>query len=298
MFPFRVLACCAVAFALLATTVAARSRTVRTVRNGTYYTFDTTTATVVAAQVKNGRIPTLEVIPPLSTGPGVGFIYTSAGRFSRRGTWTTGFSLGDETGAPIPVCGKALSIGRLGVSFNCNSGQNSNITGAPQLVATRATVLPPTPNTYAGTVAPTSLGGPPSGTTGSLTLNVSGDTLTGSGMFAPVDPTTGIASGAPSVNVTYGPISAGTNDSAVQGSNPFYLAGGCGPTFFTTLGMFCLPSNPPGYTLIGGFVPTQIYGGGLVTGSIYTASATGTPPSYGPALPANFTLTGPPTGGG
>jgi hypothetical protein len=291
----RLLACSAVAFALLAAGVQAA---VRSTRNGTYYTFDATQATVVAAQVKNGRIPTLEVMPPVSTGPGVGFIYTSAGRFARNGTWTTGFNLGDESGAPIPVCGKALSIGRLGVSFNCNSGPNNAISGRPQLVATRVHVLPPTPNTYTGTVGPTSLGGPPAGTTGTLSLTVSGGTLTGSGTFAPVDPITGIASGPPSVNVTYGPISPGTNDGAVQGSNPFYLAGGCGPTFFTRLGMFCLPSDPPGYTLIGGFVPVQIYRGGLVTGSIYTAWATGSPPSYGPALPATFTLIGPPSGGG
>jgi hypothetical protein len=154
------------------------------------------------------------------------------------------------------------------------------LTAASPLVATRAPVPTPTPNPYTGTVTPITVGGgAATGTTGTLTLTVRGaGTMTGSGTFAPVDPMTGIASGPPSVNVSYGPISAGTNDSAVKGSNPLFLAGGCGPTFFTRLGMFCLPSDPPGFTLIGGFVPVPIYSGGLVRGSIYTAAAMGEPP--------------------
>jgi len=287
--PLRLIACTLAALVLLASDVQAARHAVSTTRNGTYYTFDDTQAAVVAAKVRNGRVPTLEVMPPISSGPGVGFIYTSAGRFSHKATWSIG-----------PVCGKAVSIGRLGISFDCNArGPNNRLTAASPLVATRAPVPTPTPNPYTGTVTPTTVGGgAATGTTGTLTLTVSGDgTVTGSGTFAPVDPMTGIASGPPSVNVSYGPISAGTNDSAVKGSNPLFLAGGCGPTFFTRLGMFCLPSDPPGFTLIGGFVPVPIYSGGLVRGSIYTAAAMGSPPSYGPALPATFRLFGPPSGG-
>jgi hypothetical protein len=60
--------------------------------------------------------------------------------------------------------------------------------------------------------------------------------------------------------------------------------------------MFCLPSTPPGYTLIGGFVPARVPGlprKGLVSGTVYTAPTQAGPDgaqTFGPALPGAFAI--------
>jgi hypothetical protein len=130
------------------------------------------------------------------------------------------------------------------------------------------------------------------GANGTLTLNVSRGSVTGSATLAPVDPSTGIAAGAPSVNVTYGPLRVGANDGSAKGNS--YLAEDCS-AFVTRLGMFCLPSTPAGYTLIGGFVPAGLPGArrGLAAGTAYTAAtSTGQDglQTFGPALPGAFEI--------
>jgi hypothetical protein len=92
----------------------------------------------------------------------------------------------------------------------------------------------------------------------------------------------------------------GTNDAAAKG-NGFYAEDCAGnPPFLTRLGMFCLPSTPPGYTLIGGFVPAGVMGlprRGLVSGTAYTTpTQVGMDGSetFGPALPGAFAITASP----
>jgi hypothetical protein len=293
----RCLTCVAVAFPVLASGVQAAGP-----RNGTYYGYDADGGAVVAATVKNGRIPVLQAMPPVDTGPGVSFYYGPIGqgsdRIGRSGKWTTGVTPGGPLGPDyLTVCGNTLGSDALGVSFNCNSGSgNDDISGRPQFRARPSRKSPPANGTYSGSVSQTTSSTGSSGTDGTLTLTVSRGTVTGSATLAPVDATTGVATGPPSVDVSYGPVASGTNDASAKGNS--YLAEDCAsPPYLTRLGMFCLPSTPPGYTLIGGFVPVGVKGlprRGLVSGTVYTAPTQSGPDgsqTFGPALPGAFAIT-------
>src|SRR4051794_33752131 len=115
----RCLACLAVAFPILAAGANAAGP-----RNGTFYGYDAKRGSVVAAAVKNGRIPVLQAMPPVTTGPGVSFYYGPIGegsdKIARSGKWTTGDTPGGPLGPDyLTVCGSTLSAAALGVSFNC-----------------------------------------------------------------------------------------------------------------------------------------------------------------------------------
>src|SRR4051794_34659899 len=108
----RCLACLAVAFPILAAGANAAGP-----RNGTFYGYDAKRGSVVAAAVKNGRIPVLQAMPPVTTGPGVSFYYGPIGegsdKIARSGKWTTGDTPGGPLGPDyLTVCGSNPLGGR------------------------------------------------------------------------------------------------------------------------------------------------------------------------------------------
>jgi hypothetical protein len=283
--------------------------------NGTYYGYDWATNATFEATVKSGYIYSAEYFTQLFNGtpgqliPGTtsSLFGNFAGSFSpnpskgypiaSNGSWGIASDLPPGEGPTVPtICGDTKYNQKLVASWNCTfQGTSPVMSGNGQFSVQRTSTPGPANGVYAGQVTTSAVPGNPSapwtGTTGSLTLTVSNSTVSGSALLAPVDPTTGLITAPPSVSVTYGPVAIPSETNSSTGNQQTI-------TSIDQNGVFHLPSNPPGYTLIGAFVPAGITGlpsGGMLTGVVETSPPTfnnAGQANYGTALPGSFQING------
>jgi hypothetical protein len=196
------------------------------------------------------------------------------------------------------ICGDTKYNAKLVASWSCTFSANPVMVGNPQFSVQRTTSPGPTDGIYSGPVQTSAVPGnanaPWTGTTGWLVLVVSGGTVSGYATLAPVDQSTGLITGPPTVNVTYGPAAIPSSTMSGTGANQVQTAIDSG-------GFFSLPANPLGYTLNGAFIPGGIPGlpaNGMLAGTVTTCvpekncrfGYTNTPV----ALPGSFQVNGTP----
>jgi hypothetical protein len=290
----RIAALLASALAILALAAIASAQAPSPPLNGAYYGAFPGTNTIVAMGIRNNVIGATSVFSmnfgsitngvPDAFLPGTGFttLANPGGVNINRstGSWSLPGVLPEEGLIVPPLCGQSRSS-YLVAGFTC--AQTGLQPGTKPLFSLRkASLTIPSGSVFSGSVNATP-GFPPSasspstpwtGPEGSLNLQVMGqgtDTfMVGSATLTPVNPNTGIPTGAPPQTVSYGPVA--------ESSAPLPDQQGGG--FSSTTGFFSLPSNPPGYTVCGGILPT-----GFVFGSISCGENL-------PYVPATFVLTG------
>jgi hypothetical protein len=271
------------------------------VPNGTYAGYNWATNTAFSAVVKSNSISGAAFFTQLFNGtpgqliPGWNTSYfgsidgspqgSPGSKIAANGSWVLSSGLMSGEGSGPTICGDTKYQKKLVVSWNC-TGPGGTMVGNPQFSAQTTSTPGIADGVYSGKVNTSAVADDPSapwtGTTGTLTLVVADDTVSGSGTLAPVDPQTGVITGPPNVNVAYGPVPVG---------------GGTGGNFIASSGQFNLISTPAGYNIGGGFVPAGIPGlpsNGMVAGTINTFTPTGAEGSlnYGPALPGSFQIFG------
>jgi hypothetical protein len=256
------------------------------VPSGTYYGYDWATNTVFTATVNGTVITSAAYYTQLFSGtPGTlvpGATISSFGnqnggttggyRMGVNGTWSMGSS---GEGPTVPtICGDTKSQTKLVASWNC-TGSGGRMVGNPQFSVQRTESPGIADGVYSGQVQTSPVPGSPNapwtGTTGNLTIIVNNGVVSGTGLLAPINQSTGLITAPPSVNVTYGPVTIGQSTSD--------------NSFVSPSGVFSLASSPPGYALQGGFVPAGIPGlpsNGMVAGTVET-----TPPTF-TAAGANY----------
>jgi hypothetical protein len=272
------------------------------VPNGTYYGYSWAFNSVFAATVRNGFIFGGNFYTQLFSGNNLvpGSVEDTFGNFggqsgisrgypmSANGAWSVASDLPPGEGPAVPtVCGDTKFATKLVVSWNC-TGPGGTMSGNPMFSAQQTQTPGIANGVYSGQVQTSPVPGNPNapwtGTEGNLTVSVANGTVSGTGLLAPVDPTTGLITGPPSVNVTYGPVTIGGDFSEALG--------GAG-----TGGTFSLVSSPAGYNLHGGFVPAGIAGlppNGMMAGTVETVTPNFNtfPANYGPAIAGSFQIFG------
>jgi hypothetical protein len=302
--PKRALLLTALALALAAPTASAASLPPNGVPNGTYSGYDWATNTVFTAIVKNNYIFGASYYTQLFSGtpgnlvPGTssssfGNINGSSGaspgyKIASNGNWALFSDIPPGEGPNVPtICGNTKFQTKLVASWNC-TGPGGTMSGNPQFSAQTTQTPGVASGVYSGQVQTSPVPGNPNapwtGTEGPITITYASGTLTGSATLAPVDPNTGLLTGPPSVNVTYGPVVVGGE--ASEGN------------FVTASGTFGMVSNPSGYNIAGGFLPAGITGlpaGGMVAGTVNTfpPKFNGSGFDYGPAIAGSFQIFGP-----
>jgi hypothetical protein len=304
-----------VALALFAAPAAAQSPQ-NQLPNGSYYGYDWATNGTFLANVKNGYIYGAEYFTQLFNGtpgqliPGTvssefGNINGSFGPGNKgypiaaNGSWGMASDIPPGEGITVPtICGDTKYNAKLVASWDCTfQGTNPVMAGNGQFSVQRTTTPGPTSGIYSGPVQTSAVPGNPNapwtGTTGWLVLVVANDTVSGYATLAPVDPSTGVITGPPSVNVTYGPNAVPSSTTIGSGADEV-LSG------IDSYGFFSLASNPQGYTLKGAFLPGGIPGlpsNGMVAGTVTTCTPQkdcGTGGSNPVALPGSFQINGTP----
>jgi hypothetical protein len=270
--------------------------------NGAYYGVYPPTNTAVAMAIRNNVIGPTSVFSmgfngDISTSgaspsqflPGT-FAVTLANpggvRINAQGNWNIPAVAAEQFFAP-PLCGQSRS-NYLVAGMACTEGASGLNPGAVPLFSLRkATLSFPSGSQFSGSVNATprnpnqasNPATPWTGPEGSITLTVSGSganaSVTGSGSLTPINPQTGIPTGAAPITVLYGP--------APVTSSPTSDAGGTGG-LSTSTGFFSLPSSPPGYTACGAILPTGFAFGNIGCGGTL------------PYVPATFFLAGVSTG--
>jgi hypothetical protein len=292
----------ALALALVPASASAVPTPQNNVPNGTYYGYSWAFNSVFVATVRNGFISGGTFYTQQFSGNNLvpGWVEDLFGVFggqvsgsngypmAANGAWSVVSDLPPGEGPPVPtVCGDTKYGTKLVVSWNC-SGPGGTMVGNPMFSAQTTQTPGIADGVYSGQVQTSPVPGNPNapwtGTEGTLTLTVANGTVSGTGTFAPVSPTTGLITGPPSVNVTYGPVTIGGNYSETLGGVP-------------TGGVFTLISNPPGYNIDGGFLPAGITGlpaNGMVAGTVDTfpPNFNSFPPNYGPAIAGSFQIFG------
>jgi hypothetical protein len=273
------------------------------VPNGTYYGYSWAFNSVFAATVKNGFIfggqfftqnfSGSNLVPGTTTdifGNFGGDSGNSPGYpMSGNGSWAVESDLPPEAPSVPTVCGDTKFQAKLVVSWNC-TGPNGAMVGNPMFSAQTTKTPGIAPGTYSGAVQTSPVPGNPNapwtGTEGTLNITVQNGVVSGTGLLAPVDQQTGLITGPPSVNVTYGPITIGANSTATSGS-------------VGTAGLFEMPSTPSGYNLTGGFVPAGIAGlppNGMFAGTVNTFTPTFNnntgQENFGPGIAGSFQIFG------
>jgi hypothetical protein len=269
------------------------------VPSGTYYGYDWATNTVFSATVNGTVITSAAYYTQLFSGtpgtlvPGATTSFfgnqnggtTGGYRMGVNGTWSMASSLPPGEGPTVPtICGDTKSQTKLVASWNCTR-PGGRMAGNPQFSVQQTESPGIADGVYSGQVQTSPVPGRPNapwtGTTGNLTITVNNGVVSGSGLLAPIDQSTGLITAPPSVNVTYGPVTIG------QGSS--------GNSSVSPSGVFSLASDPPGYALQGGFVPAGIPGlpsNGMVAGTVETTPPTFTEagPNYGNYIAGSFQI--------
>jgi hypothetical protein len=299
----RIVPLAAAALAALVLAAPASAQAPNPPLNGTYVGAYPGTTTLVAMSIRNNVIGptsmfTMDFNQPILNGAPMSFFPgTSSIGFQNPGgirinAQTGGWGIpgtGGEFGffSP-PLCGQSRTS-YLVAGFQCNATGTGLATGAQPLFslrqATPATLIPPSGTQFSGSVSATPRDPPMAsnpatpwtGPEGTLSLTVngagSGATISGTASLTPVNPDNGIPTGAPPIDVTYGPSPL----SATPAGNGLS----------TATGFFTLPSSPPGYTACGSVLPS-----GVAFGTISCSAG----PSSIAYVPATFFLSAVSTG--